>query len=267
MSAADDDDVPAGGRALLLGVGLPDDSTGATGHLFEVWFVRFADDENLTGLLRDFHKVETTSRYVLEDPTEVRLLAGLRLAGVDAVVVLASLVGRALLVTLAFTLDAVDLGVSQEPWWTRASVSADALPSADGVRAAWVGNARVWSLYALVVLADESGVAVGINLALGLAPGDGVRLGNKPFQAPTDGVSKLVGHAHCSRTTRGWVARIWFFNTPLIGANEAGATVGVNQAFRFAAGDGVRVGNEPRFTSANRVSNRVDHTNGSRATG
>ena len=61
-------------------------------------------------------------------------------------------------------LDAVDFGVAEVPGRARAGVSADALPGADGVAAARVGHARVWSLHALVVLAHEAGVAVGINL-------------------------------------------------------------------------------------------------------
>ena len=55
-------------------------------------------------LLRHFHEVEPASGNVLDDPAEVGLLAGLGLAGVDAVVVLARLVGRALLVALTLTL-------------------------------------------------------------------------------------------------------------------------------------------------------------------
>jgi hypothetical protein len=54
--------------------------------------------------LRDFHEVESAGGDVLQDPAEVRLLARLRLARVDAVVVLAGLVGRAVVVVLAFTL-------------------------------------------------------------------------------------------------------------------------------------------------------------------
>ena len=34
-------------------------------------------------------------------------------------------------------------------------------------------------------------------------------------KAPTNWVSKFICHAHGSRTTRGWVARIWFFNASI----------------------------------------------------
>jgi hypothetical protein len=55
-------------------------------------------------LLRNFHEVESADWNVLNDFAEIGLLAGLGLARVDAVVVLARLVRRALLVPLTFTL-------------------------------------------------------------------------------------------------------------------------------------------------------------------
>jgi hypothetical protein len=55
-------------------------------------------------LLRNFHEVESADWNVLNDFAEIGLLAGLGLAWVDAVVVLARLVRRTLLVPLTFTL-------------------------------------------------------------------------------------------------------------------------------------------------------------------
>ena len=67
----------------------------------------------IRNLLRHFHEVEPAGRDVLNDPAEVRLLAGLRFAGVDAVVVLAGLIGGTLLIPLALTLKKLSVQLQQ----------------------------------------------------------------------------------------------------------------------------------------------------------
>jgi hypothetical protein len=57
--------------------------------------------------LRYFHEVESAGWDVLEDTTEVSLLARLRFAGVDAVIVLAGLVSRTILILLTLTLKSI----------------------------------------------------------------------------------------------------------------------------------------------------------------
>lgn len=203
---------------------------------------------------------------MLQDLAEVSLFAGLRLAGIDTVVLFTGLISWAVFIPLTLPLNTFLIWISQKSRWTRTGVSAYTLPGTNGIGNTRVGNTWVWGLNTLLVLANKACFTVWIHLTFRLAASDGVWFRNKTFQASTDGIAKLILHTHCSGSTGGGVAGVWFFNTLLVSADISCVTVLVNNALWLAASDGVRVGNQTRLTSANWVSNGVNHANGTGTT-
>ena len=127
----------------------------------------------------------------------------------------------------------------------------------------WV--ARIWPGHALVVLADVAGGAVWVSLALSSTPGDGVRLGNVVGEASTDGVAIRGHRALGVRPTGAWVAWVRLDHTPLALTDVTALAIGIPHALRSTASDGVRLGNETRLATTDRVSSKVDCADGSRA--
>jgi len=116
-----------------------------------------------------------------------------------------------------------------------------------------------------LVVANITGAAVGINCTFRSASCDGIRFGDQTSQASANGVSKFVGHTHSSGSTWAWVTRIWFQDAFLVFTDVVtGSTIRVNNTFGFAASNGVGVGDQTGFTSANWVSAGSNGANSSR---
>jgi len=213
------------------------------------------------------HFVESTDRLVPGNPAEVGLPASVLLAGVDTVVVFTGLVLGTILIDLTLTLSALDAGISKRSRGTGAGESARWGWGALSSGAAGVGVTRVWGLNTNLVLANISGLTVRVSGALWTTSGDGVWLGNQPSQAPADGVSELVGHAHGSWTTGGGVAWVGLLHAPLVLADVTPLAVGIPDALGAAASDGVRLGDQTRLAPADGVSVVVDLASGAWAAG
>ena len=67
---------------------------------------------------------------------------------------------------------------------------------------------------------------------------------------PANSISKIVSHTSSSRTTRGWVTRVGFFNTTLAFTNVPRLTIRIKHTFRTATCDCIRFRNQSRIASA-----------------
>ena len=76
-----------------------------------------------------------------------------------------------------------------------------------------------------------------------------------------------IDSADSSWSTWWWVTRIWLFHTSLRLTNKSTATVGVNDTFRFAARDGIRVGNQSWLTPTDGIPRPGHRTLGTWSTG
>ena len=148
---------------------------------------------------------------------------------------------------------------------------ADGVPSprhcALSVGPAGAGGARVRLLNTPLALADVASLAVRVPHTLWPTAGDGVRLGDQPRVAPTDGVAIEVKSAAGPGTAGAGVAGVRPLHTSLVCTDITTLTVGVPQTLWLAAGDRVRVGDQIGFTPADSVSRARDLTEGPRATG
>ena len=76
-----------------------------------------------------------------------------------------------------------------------------------------------------------------------------------------------IDSADSTRATGRWVTRIWLLHTSLRLTNKSTTTVGVNDTFRFAARDGIRVRNQTRLTPTDGITRPGHWALGTRTTG
>ena len=112
---------------------------------------------------------------------------------------------------------------------------------------------RVWLLDTSLALANVSLLTVRVNDTFRFTSGDGVRVGDQAGLTSTDGVACPGHRALSPRATGRWVTRVGLDDTPLALANVCLLAVGVYNALRAAASDGVRLGDEARLTGANGI--------------
>jgi len=112
---------------------------------------------------------------------------------------------------------------------------------------------RVWTWDTSLGLTHVPCVTVWVTCTLRSTASDGIRFGDQTRLTSADGVSSEVNCTDSTRSTGRWIARIRFLNTFLILADVTTLAVGVNDTFRFTSGDGIRVGDETRLTSADGI--------------
>lgn len=113
-------------------------------------------------------------------------------------------------------------------------------------------------------MADISTSAVRIAVTLSVTTCDGVWFGNESGLTLTDGVATHIG-AKSVGATRGRVAGVRLDNASLVGTNIARLAVRISHTLRPTPCNCVRLGNESGLASADRVSGKIDSTNGARS--
>lgn len=195
-------------------------------------------------------------------------MAGFSFANIHTIVVFTSFCISTFFIPLAFTLSTFLSGITKRS--SRTSTSTCFCPrwafwgtNSSGSARSRVTRVRFFNTF--LVVANITGATVGINCTFGSASCDGIRFGDQTSQASANGVSKFVRHTHSSGSTWAWVTRIWFQDAFLVFTDVVtGSTIRVNNTLRFAASNGVGVGDQTGFTSANWVSAGSNGANSSR---
>ena len=88
------------------------------------------------------------------------------------------------------------------------------------------------------------------------------------LKKPANGISIRILHTLWSWTTRGRIARIWFFNTslPCLFTNKTTLTIGISGTFRSTSGNSIRFGNQSWLAVAYGVSSSVNCTSSAMTT-
>jgi len=151
------------------------------------------------------------------------------------------------------------------------------LASTDGVacschgaispRSTWRWVTRVGLDHTPLALANVSLLAIRVDDTLGFTSGDGVRVGDEAGLTSTYGIAIASDTALSSGAAGVWVTRVWLHNTSLALTNVSLLAIGVYNALRAAASDGVRLGDEARLTGANGIASRIDIALGPGSTG
>ena len=75
---------------------------------------------------------------------------------------------------------------------------------------------------AFLIFTNKITRAVRINNTFWATTSNCIWFGYQTWLASTNGIAHIVGHTNSSRSTWGWVTRIWFFYTSLIFTNISG---------------------------------------------
>jgi len=124
------------------------------------------------------------------------------------------------------------------------------------------GLAGVRSRHTSLALTDGVKLTVGVLHTLRSTPSDRVRLGDQAGLTATDGVTSKVEGADSSWAARRGDTRVWLLHTVLVLTDKSSETVGVHQALRSAACDGVRVRYEARQAATDGVTRPGQRTLG-----
>ena len=100
-----------------------------------------------------------------------------------------------------------------------------------------------------MVLANVAIITVRVPDSLWLASSNSVRIRNQAFIASANCVTITIDHTVCTRSTRRWITRIWFFNTFLVLAYKTIFTIGVTNTFWTTSCDCIRLGYQTRLAS------------------
>ena len=134
-----------------------------------------------------------------------------------------------------------------------------------GSRAAGRRMTRVLLGNAFIILAHETVRAVRVNCTFRSTAGDSIRFRDVAGKTFTDGISKVINFAGCSRATRRRIAGI-MRDTFFVFTNEALMAVAVYDALGTAAGDSVRPWHQSWMAVTNGVTGVIDLASSSRST-
>lgn len=123
-----------------------------------------------------------------------------------------------------------------------------------GVWSAWAWVTRVWPNNTFLIPADKTLLAVGVSDTLRPTACDGIGFWDQTWFAAANWVASKVNCTHGSWPTWRRIARIRFFYTLLVLADVASLAIRVNDTFRFAARDCIRVGDESGLATTNGIS-------------
>lgn len=126
-----------------------------------------------------------------------------------------------------------------------------------------VGTVGVWSTWAWIawirpnnaflIPADKTLLAIGVSDTLRPTACDCIGFWDQTRFTAANWVASKVNCAHGARPTWRWIARIRFFYTLLVLADVASLTIRVNDTFRFAARDCIRVWDESGLATTNGI--------------
>lgn len=90
---------------------------------------------------------------------------------------------------------------------------------------------------------------IRINDTFRFATGDGVRVGNQTRLTSANGVSRGSNRTNSSRATWTGITGIRSWNTFLLLTNIVSRAIRINDTFRSTTSNGIRLGDQTRFTS------------------